>query len=52
MSKCGHKTEVYIRCSTFYRPVQAWNNGKQEEFKDRVMYKPETAENIQPWEGR
>ena len=51
MSKCGHKTEVYSRVTGFYRPVQAWNDGKQQEFKDRKFYKPETAENIQPWEG-
>ena len=37
MSKCGAKTEVYSRVTGFYRPVQSWNNGKQQEFKDRKM---------------
>ena len=29
------KTEVYSRVSGYYRPVNQWNLGKQEEFKDR-----------------
>lgn len=38
MEKCGHKTQVYARCCGFYTPVQQWNDGKQQEFKDRVVY--------------
>jgi anaerobic ribonucleoside-triphosphate reductase len=30
--------EVYSRVVGYYRPVQAWNPGKQEEFKDRKEY--------------
>lgn len=30
--------EVYSRIVGYFRPVQAWNVGKQEEFKDRVTY--------------
>ena len=31
--------EVYSRVVGYYRPVQSWNEGKQEEFKDRKMFK-------------
>lgn len=27
--------EVYSRIVGYYRPVQNWNDGKKEEFKDR-----------------
>ena len=36
--KCGRKTEVYSRITGYYRPVQNWNAGKSEEFKDRKVY--------------
>lgn len=29
--------EVYSRVVGYYRPVQAWNRGKQQEFEDRQM---------------
>ena len=35
---CGHKTEVYSRITGYYRPVQNWNDGKAQEFKDRKTY--------------
>ena len=35
---CGEKTEVYSRITGYYRPVQKWNDGKTQEFKDRVVY--------------
>lgn len=35
---CGEKTEVYSRVVGYFRPVQQWNKGKQEEFKDRVTF--------------
>ena len=35
---CGAKTEVYSRITGYYRPVQNWNDGKCEEFKDRKVY--------------
>jgi len=28
-------TEVYSRVVGYYRPIQGWNEGKLEEFKDR-----------------
>lgn len=37
--KCGEKTEVYSRITGYYRPVQNWNDGKVQEYKDRKEYK-------------
>ncbi|GAA6492901.1 ribonucleoside triphosphate reductase [Candidatus Bariatricus faecipullorum] len=37
--KCGARTEVYSRITGYYRPVQNWNDGKAEEFKERKVYK-------------
>lgn len=31
-------TEVYSRVVGYYRPVQNWNNGKQQEFNERNTY--------------
>lgn len=38
MPKCNQKTEVYSRVCGYFRPVQDWNKGKQQEFKDRKVY--------------
>jgi len=38
MAKCGAKTEVYSRVVGYFRPVNNWNKGKQEEFKDRKTF--------------
>ncbi len=35
---CKRECEVYSRVVGYYRPVQFWNTGKQEEFKDRLEY--------------
>ena len=35
---CGEKTEVYSRITGYYRPVQNWNDGKSQEYKDRLVY--------------
>ena len=35
---CGRTTEVYSRITGYYRPVQNWNDGKTQEFKDRKVY--------------
>ena len=35
---CGEATEVYSRITGYYRPVQNWNAGKTEEFKERKLY--------------
>ena len=36
--KCGQATEVYSRITGYYRPVQNWNDGKAQEFRDRKVY--------------
>ena len=36
--KCGEDTEVYSRITGYYRPVQNWNDGKVQEYKDRKVY--------------
>lgn len=36
--KCGSKTEVYSRITGYYRPIQNWNDGKTEEYKNRKEY--------------
>ena len=40
---CGEKTEVYSRITGYYRPVQNWNDGKSQEYKDRLVYNIETS---------
>lgn len=37
-SNCAEKTEVYSRVCGFFRPVQQWNRGKKEEFKNRTEF--------------
>ena len=40
---CGAKTEVYSRITGYYRPVQNWNDGKAQEYKDRKEYDIENS---------
>ncbi|MGI6711027.1 MAG: ribonucleoside triphosphate reductase [Bacilli bacterium] len=35
---CKEATEVYSRITGYYRPVQHWNDGKAQEFKERKIY--------------
>ena len=35
---CGEKTEVNSRITGYYRPIQNWNDGKAQEYKDRKVY--------------
>ena len=35
---CGKTTEVYSRITGYYRPVQNWNDGKAQEYRDRKVY--------------
>ena len=37
--------EVFTRVVGFFRPISAWNKGKQSEFADRVAYKIPKGEN-------
>jgi ribonucleoside-triphosphate reductase len=36
--KCNKDTEVWTRVVGYYRPVQAFNKGKFEEYKNRIEY--------------
>ena len=39
--------EVYSRVVGYFRPLNQWNKGKQEEFKDRHEHNPDNiAEQI------
>ncbi|MGI6330154.1 MAG: ribonucleoside triphosphate reductase [Bacilli bacterium] len=35
---CGKDTEVWTRVVGFYRPIQAFNKGKREEYDERVEF--------------
>ena len=41
--KCGEAAEVYSRITGYYRPVQNWNAGKTQEYKERREYNIETS---------
>lgn len=43
MSKTVIETEVYSRCSGYFRPVKQWNPGKREEFAERNAMKFDLA---------
>jgi anaerobic ribonucleoside-triphosphate reductase len=35
---CGSDTEVYSRIVGYLRPIRTWNDGKQQEFRERTPY--------------
>jgi ribonucleoside-triphosphate reductase len=35
---CGAETEVYSRIVGYLRPTKTWNDGKQQEFRERTPY--------------
>jgi ribonucleoside-triphosphate reductase len=37
--KCSAPVECYSRVCGFFRPVQQWNKGKQEEYGERKTFK-------------
>ncbi len=41
--ECGEDAEVYSRITGYYRPVQNWNAGKTQEYKERLEYNIETS---------
>ncbi len=41
--ECGATTEVYSRITGYYRPVQNFNDGKAQEYKDRKEYNIATS---------
>jgi ribonucleoside-triphosphate reductase (formate) len=38
--------EVYSRIVGYLRPVQNWNDGKRQEFRDRRVYAQPTEEEL------
>ena len=36
--ECGEVCEVYSRITGYYRPIENWNDGKAQEYKDRKEY--------------
>jgi len=38
--------EVYSRVVGYLRPVQSWHKAKQQEFEDRVTFRPLTEEEM------
>jgi anaerobic ribonucleoside-triphosphate reductase len=40
---CGQPAEVYSRITGYYRPVQNWNEGKAQEYKNRKLYDVENS---------
>ncbi len=43
---CGQNAEVYSRITGYYRPVQNWNEGKSQEYKNRKVYEMSKARKI------
>ena len=39
--------EVYSRVVGYLRPVSAWNEGKRQEYADRVVYRQPEGDNAQ-----
>jgi len=42
---CERESEVWTRVVGFHRPVQSWNKGKKEEYKDRETFSDEISMN-------
>jgi len=40
MTKNKVPCEVYSRIVGYLTPIQNWNKGKKQEFKDRKVFKP------------
>ncbi|MEI7543145.1 MAG: anaerobic ribonucleoside-triphosphate reductase [bacterium] len=40
----GSECEVYSRVVGYFRPVKQWNDGKQEEYADRVTFEAKVPE--------
>ena len=45
---CGKPAEVYSRITGYYRPVQNWNDGKSQEYRERREY---DVEHHSTWPG-
>ena len=42
-NKCNMETEVYSRIVGYFRPIKNWNDGKKEEFEQRVVFNEQKA---------
>jgi len=38
MEQCNKETEVFSRIVGYFRPLRRWNDGKAEEFRQRMTY--------------
>jgi ribonucleoside-triphosphate reductase len=43
MEQCGKETEVFSRIVGYFRPLRRWNEGKAEEFRQRLTYDQKVA---------
>ena len=43
MTKCNQECEVFSRVVGYFRPVKRWNDGKKEEFNDRLEFTEKKA---------
>jgi ribonucleoside-triphosphate reductase len=43
---CGKETEVYSRITGYYRPLRNWNDGKAQEYHERLEYCVETPAEV------
>jgi len=39
MGECKGNMEIFSRITGYFRPIANWNNAKQQEFKDRKVFK-------------
>jgi len=46
--KCLKVCEVYSRITGYYRPVQNWNDGKLQEYQNRINYEVEKSQLKKP----
>ncbi len=49
---CGSDAEVYSRITGYYCPVQNWNDGKAQEYKNRRLYDIEKSRKMPVSNGR
>jgi len=49
--ECGEPAEVYSRITGYYRPVQNWNEGKVQEYKNRRLYNVEKSRKMPVSQG-
>lgn len=48
---CKENAEVYSRITGYYRPVQNWNDGKTQEYKNRKLYMGGNSREIEKMES-